>query len=81
MTLVYGDHDWSRPAEREANRARLERAKIIVLKDTSHIASLESPEEFARILIETLSTARSAERFLASTEDEHVGLSHCRGGK
>ncbi|MEJ0096086.1 MAG: alpha/beta hydrolase [Methylocella sp.] len=60
VTLVYGDHDWSRPAEREANRALIRHAKMIVLKDTGHIASLESPEEFARILIETLSTARSA---------------------
>ena len=60
VTLVYGDHDWSRPAEREANLARIKRAKMIVLKGTGHIASLERPEEFARILIETLSTARSA---------------------
>lgn len=60
VTLVYGDHDWSRPAEREANRARIKRAKMIVLKGTRHIVSLERPEEFARILIETLSTARSA---------------------
>jgi len=58
--LVYGDHDWSRPAEREANRALIKGAKMITLKDTRHIASLERPEEFARILIETLSTARSA---------------------
>ena len=60
VTLVYGDHDWSRPAEREANRARIKRAKMIVLKGTRHIVSLERPEEFARILIETLSIARSA---------------------
>jgi len=60
VTLVYGDHDWSRPAEREANRAQIKRAKMIVLKGTRHIVSLERPEEFARILIETLSTARSA---------------------
>ena len=56
VTLVYGDHDWSRPAEREANRARFKRAKMIVLKDTRHIASLEKPEEFVRILIDTQST-------------------------
>jgi pimeloyl-ACP methyl ester carboxylesterase len=60
VTLVYGDHDWSRPAEREANRARIKHARMIVLKDTGHIASLERPEEFVRILIETPSTARSA---------------------
>ena len=60
VTLVYGDHDWSRPAEREANRALIKRAKMIVLKDTGHIVSLERPEEFARILIEAQSTTRSA---------------------
>ena len=61
VTLVYGDHDWSRPAEREANLARLKRGRILTLKDASHIASLERPEEFARIIIETLSAARSAD--------------------
>lgn len=60
VTLVYGDHDWSRPAEREANRALIKDAKMIVLNDTGHISSLESPEEFARILTETQSTARFA---------------------
>ena len=60
VTLVYGDHDWSRPVEREANRAQIKRAKMIVLKGARHIVSLERPEEFARFLIETLSTARSA---------------------
>ncbi|HVJ51552.1 MAG TPA: alpha/beta fold hydrolase [Aliidongia sp.] len=60
VTLVYGDHDWTRPAEREASRAQIKRAKMIVLKDAGHIVSLERPEEFARILIETQSTDRSA---------------------
>ncbi len=56
VTLVYGDHDWSRAAEREANLARIKQGKMLVLKDASHIASLERPEAFARILIETQST-------------------------
>lgn len=60
VTLVYGDHDWSRPAEREANLARIKRARMVVLRDTGHISSLESPEEFVRILVETQSTDRSA---------------------
>ena len=59
VTLVYGDHDWSRPAEREANQALIKGAKVITLKDSGHIASLEQPEEFARILIETRSAVRS----------------------
>jgi pimeloyl-ACP methyl ester carboxylesterase len=60
VTLVYGDHDWSRPAEREANRALIRRAKMIVIEDTRHIVSLERPEEFARILLEAQSTAPDA---------------------
>lgn len=60
VTLVYSDHDWSRPAEREANLARIKRGRMLVVKDASHIASLERPEEFARILIETQSTAPAA---------------------
>jgi len=55
VTLVYGDHDWSRPAEREANLALLRRGRVLVLEGASHIVSLETPEEFARILIETQS--------------------------
>lgn len=58
VTLVYGDHDWSRPAERDANRVLIKHAKMVVLKDARHIVSLERPEEFVRIVIE----AQSAER-------------------
>jgi pimeloyl-ACP methyl ester carboxylesterase len=60
VTLVYGHDDWSRPAERETNWAQIPHAKMIVLKDTGHIVSLERPEEFARILIEAQSTAPAA---------------------
>ncbi len=60
VTLVYADHDWSRPAEREANRDRIKRAKMITLRNASHISSLEQPEEIARILIETQLKASSA---------------------
>jgi pimeloyl-ACP methyl ester carboxylesterase len=53
VTLVYGDRDWSRPAEREANRALIKQAKMMTLNNTGHLSSLESPEEFARVLIDT----------------------------
>ena len=57
VTLVYGDHDWSRPAEREADRSRIKGARMIILEDTGHIVSLDSPDAFARILVETQSNA------------------------
>jgi pimeloyl-ACP methyl ester carboxylesterase len=45
VTLVYGDHDWSRPSDRQAPGAR-----HILLRDTSHFTALEAPHEVARLL-------------------------------
>jgi pimeloyl-ACP methyl ester carboxylesterase len=53
VTVVYGDHDWSRVAEREANLALLRGARSISLPDTGHFAALEQPERVAEILLES----------------------------
>ena len=53
VTLVYGDHDWSRPSDRRANIESVPGADHIVLRDTGHFASLEAPAQVARILLET----------------------------
>lgn len=53
VTLVYGDHDWSRPAERQAAAAKIKGAKVITLPKTGHFSSLEAPDRFAQILIDT----------------------------
>jgi pimeloyl-ACP methyl ester carboxylesterase len=52
VTLVYGDRDWSRNAERQANVALLRGARAIVLPGTGHFAALEQPERVAEILLE-----------------------------
>src|SRR5262249_12051462 len=36
VTLIYGEHDWSRVPEREANLALIEGARSISLPDTGH---------------------------------------------
>jgi pimeloyl-ACP methyl ester carboxylesterase len=51
VTLVYGDHDWSRVPEREANLALLPAAQSIELGDTGHFAALEQPHRVAEILL------------------------------
>jgi pimeloyl-ACP methyl ester carboxylesterase len=51
VTLVYGDHDWSRMPEREANLALLSGAESIALDDTGHFAALEQPARVAEILL------------------------------
>jgi pimeloyl-ACP methyl ester carboxylesterase len=50
VTLVYGDHDWSRPSDRQANIASVPGARYIPLRDTGHFTALEAPHEVARIL-------------------------------
>jgi pimeloyl-ACP methyl ester carboxylesterase len=53
VTLAYGDHDWSRVSEREANLALLPGAQPIALHDTGHFAALEQPARVAEILLAT----------------------------
>jgi pimeloyl-ACP methyl ester carboxylesterase len=52
VTLIYGDHDWSRIPEREANLALLRDAGSISLSDTGHFAALEQPARVAQILLD-----------------------------
>jgi pimeloyl-ACP methyl ester carboxylesterase len=55
VTLVYGDHDWSRIPEREANLSLLPAARSISLPRTGHFAALEQPARVAEILLESTS--------------------------
>jgi pimeloyl-ACP methyl ester carboxylesterase len=52
VTLIYGDHDWSRMPEREANLALLRSAQSISLPETGHFAALEQPARVAEILLD-----------------------------
>jgi pimeloyl-ACP methyl ester carboxylesterase len=51
VTLIYGDQDWSRAPERDANLALLRDARSISLPDTGHFAALEQPARVAEILL------------------------------
>ncbi|HEX4586700.1 MAG TPA: alpha/beta hydrolase [Mycobacterium sp.] len=52
VTLVYSEHDWSRPAEREHVAGLLTHVERITLPDIGHFSALERPNEMARILVE-----------------------------
>jgi pimeloyl-ACP methyl ester carboxylesterase len=52
VTLIYGDHDWSRVSERQANLALLPGARSISLSETGHVAALEQPARVAEILLD-----------------------------
>jgi pimeloyl-ACP methyl ester carboxylesterase len=51
VTLVYGDEDWSRTSDRQANIESVPGARKIVLLETGHFAALERPDDVARILL------------------------------
>jgi pimeloyl-ACP methyl ester carboxylesterase len=53
VTLVYGDDDWSRPSEREANHAALRGSSMIRVPQTGHFAALEHPARIAEILLDS----------------------------
>ena len=52
VTLIYGDHDWSRIPEREANLSLLADARSISLPNTGHFAALEQPARVAELLLD-----------------------------
>ena len=52
VTLVYSEHDWARPAEREHVASLLGDVERITLPDTGHFSALERPTAMARILLE-----------------------------
>ena len=52
VTLIYGDHDWSRIPEREANLALLRGARSVLLSETGHFAALEQPARVVEIILD-----------------------------
>jgi pimeloyl-ACP methyl ester carboxylesterase len=48
--IIYGDKDWSRPSDREANRRLLPRAEFIQVRNASHFIELERPDVPADLL-------------------------------
>ncbi|WP_335988399.1 alpha/beta fold hydrolase [Glycomyces sp. MUSA5-2] len=48
--LVYGERDWSRPADREANRALLPRAEFTQVPGAGHFIALERPDVLVDLL-------------------------------
>jgi pimeloyl-ACP methyl ester carboxylesterase len=48
--LVYGEHDWSRPSDRQANKKLLPAADFTQVPGANHFISLERPEVVADLL-------------------------------
>jgi pimeloyl-ACP methyl ester carboxylesterase len=50
VDLVYGEHDWSRPSERDANNRALPHVQSVQVPDAGHFLSLEKPTVIAALL-------------------------------
>ncbi|MET8981446.1 alpha/beta hydrolase [Streptomyces sp. NPDC004539] len=48
--LVYGEKDWSRPSDREANKRLLPAADFVQVPDAGHFIALERPDVVADLL-------------------------------
>jgi pimeloyl-ACP methyl ester carboxylesterase len=51
--LIYGDQDWSRPSDRQANRELLPAAEFTQVSDAGHFIALERPDVPAKALNST----------------------------
>jgi pimeloyl-ACP methyl ester carboxylesterase len=54
VTLVYGEDDWSRPVEREANGCAIPGARTTTMANSGHFSALEQPQEIAKLIAELL---------------------------
>jgi pimeloyl-ACP methyl ester carboxylesterase len=52
VTLSYGEDDWSRPAERDANARAIPGVQAVTLSASGHFSSLERPADIARLIEE-----------------------------
>jgi pimeloyl-ACP methyl ester carboxylesterase len=52
VLLLYGDHDWSRDAEREADHRAIPGSRIRVVKDAGHFLALDAPGAFVQAVVD-----------------------------
>src|SRR5262249_34077643 len=50
IALVYGEEDWSRPSERDANANAIPGAQTVPLRNAGHFSCLDKPHEVADLI-------------------------------
>jgi pimeloyl-ACP methyl ester carboxylesterase len=62
VLLVYGDHDWSRPAERQQNQREIPEARLVTVKDGGHFLPLDRPDAVVQQIRAFAKELRPAQR-------------------
>jgi pimeloyl-ACP methyl ester carboxylesterase len=52
VLLLYGEYDWSRPEEREADHRDIPGSRLRVIPNAGHFLTLDAPEEVVRMVTE-----------------------------
>lgn len=52
VLLLYGDHDWSRDAEREVDHRAIADSRIQIVKNAGHFLALDAPGAFAQAVVD-----------------------------
>jgi pimeloyl-ACP methyl ester carboxylesterase len=52
VLLLYGDHDWSRREEREADRRSIPGARMRVVEHAGHFLALDAPDALVQAVFE-----------------------------
>ena len=73
VTLVYGDEDWSRPSDRQADIESVPGARDIVLRSKGHFTALEAPHDVARILRDDASQFLTLDGVMQAPDDPVAG--------
>jgi pimeloyl-ACP methyl ester carboxylesterase len=60
VLLLYGEHDWSRAEEREANRRDIRGVQLRVVPDAGHFLSLDAPDAVVRNVTEFVGASKPA---------------------
>ena len=50
VLVIYGDHDWSRPDERQSTVESIPGAKVETVSNGGHFLSLDQPERLAKLI-------------------------------
>jgi len=69
VTLAYGEDDWSRANEREANANAIRHASTRTLDATGHFSCLEQPQAIAELIRSTVRSSRERTPPHARTDD------------